>query len=329
MYLGHQMGNVTDEKLQWVAQLGVEHVACESREGIEREDGTWDVKGIRDVQARLKTWGITLDVLALPLPSVIPPRQRHPDIMLGGPGRDASIELIKQNIRAAGEAGVPALKYNMNLMGVARTGRSKGRGGAMYSHFNYGEWDHDTKPEWAPQRPEQVWENITYFLEKVVPVAEEAKVKLACHPHDPGVPADMPLSDVYCVLGSVDGLKKFLSIAESPYHCLNFCQGTVTEMLEDPAREIHDVIRYFGERKKIVMVHFRNIKGRVLDFDEVYPDNGDVDMLKAARTYKAVGFDGMLCPDHVPQSEVDRGGDKQFSFCLGYISAAIQAANAS
>src|SRR5215218_1671055 len=136
MYIGHQTHSVADDKLQWIAQFGVEHVACESRDGIEREDGTWDVKGIREVQGKLRNWGITLDVLALPLPSVIPPRQRHPDIMLGGPGRDASIELIKQNIRAAGEAGVPALKYNMNLMGVARTGRSKGRGGAMYSHFN-------------------------------------------------------------------------------------------------------------------------------------------------------------------------------------------------
>jgi mannonate dehydratase len=284
--------------------------------------------GIRDIQARLKNWGITLDVLALALPSVVPSRQRFPQIMLGGPGRDAEIETIKQNIRAAGEAGVPALKYNMNLMGVARTGRVKGRGGVMYSHFNYDEWDHNKKTDSGPMPAERVWENITYFLEKVVPVAEATRVKLACHPHDPGLRADKPLSDIFCVLGSVEGLKRFLSIAESPYHCLNFCQGTVTEMLEDPRREIHDVIREFGRRKKIVMVHFRNIKGGVMNFDEVYPDNGDVDMLQAARTYKEVGFDGMLCPDHVPQSEVDRGGDKQFSFCLGYISAAIQAANA-
>ncbi|MGI8424566.1 MAG: mannonate dehydratase [Chloroflexota bacterium] len=329
MYLGHQMGNVSDEKLQWVAQLGVEHVACESRAGIERDDGTWDVAGIRRLQARLQNWGISLDVLALNLPSVVAPRQRFKEIMLGLPGRDQAIEVIQQNVRTAGEAGVPALKYNLNLMGVARTGRSQGRGGAMYSHFNYGEWDHDTKPEFAPMRPQTVWDNIAYFLERVVPVAAAAKVKLACHPHDPGVPADMPLSDVYCVLGSVDGLRKFLSMSESPYHCLNFCQGTVSEMLDHPATEIHDVIREFGGQKKIVMVHFRNITGRVLDFDEVYPDNGDIDMIAAARTYKEVGFGGMLCPDHVPHSEVDKGGDRQFSFCLGYTSAAIQAANAS
>jgi len=329
MYLGHQMGDLSDEKLQWAAQLGVEHIACESRAGVEQEDGTWNVQGIKDIQGRLANWGITLDVLALNLPSVIPPRQRFKEIMLGTEGRDQAIDTIKQNIRVAGEAGVPALKYNLNLWGVARTGRTKGRGGAMYSHFNYDEWPSHDAPEWGAVPEQKVWDNISYFLERVVPVAEEARVKLACHPHDPGIRQGMPLSQNYCVLGSVAGLKKFIDLFESPYHCLNFCQGTVTEMLEDPATEIHDVIRYFGQRKKIVMVHFRNIKGRVHDFDEVYPDNGDVDMLRAARTYQETGFPGMLCPDHVPHSEVDRGGDRQFSFCIGYIAAAIQAATAS
>jgi mannonate dehydratase len=329
MYVGHQMRDISDAKLQWVAQLGVEHVACESREGVEREDGSWDVQGIKEIQRRLATCGITMDVLALNLPSVYAPRQRFKEIMLGLPGRDDAIEVIKQNVRAAGEAGVPALKYNLNLMGVPRTGRTRGRGGAMYSHFNYDEWpDHEAK-EFGPMPAEKVWDHIAYFLERVVPVAEAARVKLACHPHDPGIPAGKTLSQVDCVLGSVDGLKRFIAMFESPYHCLNFCQGTVTEMLADPRAEIHDVIRYFGKRGKIVMVHFRNIKGVVGNFDEVYPDNGDVDMLAAARTYQETGFGGMLCPDHVPQSEVDRGGDRQFSYCLGYIQAAIQAARSS
>jgi mannonate dehydratase len=328
MYLGHQMGNTSDEKLQWVAQLGVEHIACESREGIENEDGTWNVQGIKNIQARLANWGIVMDVLALNLPSQIPTRQRFKEIMLGTEGRDAAIEVIKQNIRAAGEAGVPALKYNLNLMGVARTGRTKGRGGAMYSHFNYEEWTDHSAPEWGPMPAGKVWDNITYFLERVVPVAEEARVKLACHPHDPGVLEDKPLRQNYCVLGTIPGLKRFISIAESPYHCLNFCQGTVSEMCQDPKTEILEAIRYFGARKKIVMVHFRNIKGGMMNFDEVYPDNGDVNMLEAAKAYKEVDFPGMLCPDHVPQSAVDPGGDRQFSYCLGYTKALIQVASA-
>ena len=53
------MGNISDEKLQWTAQLGVQHIACENRQGIEREDGTWDVQGIKDAQARLKNWALS------------------------------------------------------------------------------------------------------------------------------------------------------------------------------------------------------------------------------------------------------------------------------
>ena len=86
-----------------------------------------------------------------------------------------------------------------------------------------------------------------------------------------------------------------------------------------------EAIRTFGAQGKIFMVHFRNITGGRFDFQEVYPDNGDVDMLQAMRAYKEVGYRGMLCPDHVPQSAVDPGGERQFAFCLGYTRALLQA----
>ncbi len=79
------------------------------------------------------------------------------------------------------------------------------------------------------------------------------------------------------VMGSVDGLKRFIEIAENPYHGLNFCQGTVCEMLDKPGEEIFDIIRYFGERDKIFNVHFRNIRGGFCNFVETFPDEGDVD----------------------------------------------------
>jgi mannonate dehydratase len=331
MYVGHQMTDVSDRKLQWVAQCGVEHIACHSPHvcDIQNADGTWNARGIDALQARLARHGLSLDVLALDLPSTYMTGQRFPGIMRALASRDAEIDVICQNINTAAEAGVPCLKYNLNLLGVPRTGRSPGRGGARYSHFDIDEWDDHSLTEAGPVSTETMWESITYFLERVVPVAEACHVRLACHPHDPPVPHDTGLRGVRCVLGSVEGLKRFLSICESPYHGLNFCQGTVAEMCLDPYSEVLAAIRYFGERQRIFMVHFRNIRGRFLRFDEVYPDEGDVDMYAAALAYRDVGYEGMLCPDHVPRSDVDPEGERQFSFCFGYTKALIQAANAA
>jgi len=118
-----------------------------------------------------------------------------------------------------------------------------------------------------------------------------------------------------------------VSIKESPFHGLNFCQGTVSEQLEKPGEQIFDVIRYFGSRKKIFSVHFRNIEGGFLNFRETFIDNGSVDMLKAMRVYKEIGYDGMMMPDHVPQIPgVDSG--QGFAFAFGYIKALIAAVSA-
>jgi mannonate dehydratase len=324
MKVGTQHGS-SDEILTVLAALGVNNI-CSSLPSV-RLDEQWSVEGLTKLRERVERFGIQLDMVPLPLSSHYITRAEMPNIMLGkSPERDREIEDVCRMIRNASRAGIPALKYNMSVLGVVRTEPTTGRGGARYSTFSYAKARQEPPLTEAGRVPAEVyWERIAYFLERVVPVAEEHKVRLACHPHDPGMPPERGYRGVHTVLGSVEGLKRFVEIRPSPYHGLNFCQGTVSEMLDDPGRQIFDVIRYFGGRKKIFNVHFRNIQGRFLDFRETFIDDGDVDMLQALRVYKEVGYDGMLMPDHVPRIEGDEGGRQAFAYTFGYIKALLRA----
>jgi len=272
--------------------------------------------------------GIALQMIALPfLASSHVDRAKRAAIVLGqSPDRERDVEHVQATIRNCARAGIPAIKYNMSLLGVLRTSRTPGRGGSTLSTWRLAEAsDQAARVTRAGRVPaDAYWERITWFLDRVVPVANEHKIRLCCHPHDPGVPPGFQGIDA--VLGTVDGLKRFIAIQESAYHGLNFCQGTVSEMLQDPASEIFDVIRYFGVRQKIFNVHFRNIRGRRDSFQETFPDEGDIDFVEAIRTYRDVGYPYMLMPDHVPQHADDPGGLQAFAFAYGYTRALIQAA---
>jgi mannonate dehydratase len=316
----------SDEVLTVLAALGVNHIC--SRLPSATFDDSWSVDGLSRLRERIESFGIALDAVPLPLSSSEISKAENPNILLGkSPGRDREIDDICQMIRNAARAGIPCLKYNLTLLGVVRTASTRGRGGATYSTFVYDQARADPPLTQAgPVSDEVYWERITYFLERVLPVAQEYKVKMACHPQDPAMPRDKGFRGVKTVLGSVDGLKRFAAISPSPYHGFNFCQGTVSEMLEKPGEEIFDVIRYFGSRGRIFNVHFRNIRGGFLNFQETFIDDGDVDMLKALRVYKEVGFSGMMMPDHVPRIDGDARGLQAFAYAFGYIKALIAAA---
>jgi mannonate dehydratase len=170
------------------------------------------------------------------------------------------------------------------------------------------------------------WRAIEYLVSELLPTAEQVGVRLACHPHDPAYPPG-GLNGVHHVIGSLDGMRRFVALAPgSRCHGFNFCQGTIAEMSTRPTETVLEAIRAIGPDRRIFMVHFRNIQGGYLDFREAMPDEGSVDMPACIRAYREVGYDGILCPDHVPFSELDPDRERFFSFALGYTKALLQVA---
>ena len=330
--LGHQMnGKLNESNCSWAARYGLDAI-CASPNVADpnRLYPTVDeLKAMIDMADKHKLKVEVIDSILLTSSNV--DREKHPAIVLGqSPERDRDIEAVQTTIKNCAAAGIRTLKYNMSILGVVRSGKVKGRGDTVYNKWNYKEALAQNKPQTRAGNVSEAefWDRIEYFLARVVPVANEYKVRIACHPQDPGMPPEGYLG-IHNVLGTIDGLMKFVSMHESPYHGLNFCQGTVSEDLQNPNAEIGDVIRWFGSRKKIFNVHFRNIRGHRDDFvAEMFPDEGDVDFVKALKVYREVGYEDLLMPDHAPEVEGENaqwGGRENFAFEFGYIRGLLQA----
>ena len=335
MYIGTQDSFKNDTDLEVLAQLGVVNVDHSPSEPWTE----WSTEMIVALRERFDKFGISLEMMHLPLrgrPAIgkdtRPGQPNSAGTIFLGPSdeRDRLIDQACDAIRMAGEAGLRGLNYNITILGHMRSASKTGRGGATLSTFEFDKLDHSLGEfEGGAADEDTMWERIDYWLQKVIPVAEEYKVQMACHPSDPGIGNGATYRGVARPLGMADGFKKFIDLYDSPYNGLNFCQGCMSESLENPAEEIFDVIRYFGERKKIFNVHFRNIKGALNNFVEVFPDEGDIDMLKALRTYKEVGYEYMIMPDHVPKLSGPEPRQVGFAYTYGYIHALMQAVNES
>ena len=321
MYIGTQIKPRDDDDYRVWAQLGVTHV-CVDPPGNPHD---WTLEDLIRTREHVESFGLTLDMVQLPLASRPVEEAQSPAVLLGqDPERQRELDSVCRLIERIGAAGIPAAKYNFSLIGIPRTPKEVGRGGSRNAAFRWEKTAQAAAPGHAGVVGEAaMWERIDTFLAAVVPVAETAKVRLACHPHDPYTPPGY--RGVTRVLGTVEGLKHFMTMHESPNHGLNFCQGTVGEMLDDPGHEIDDVIRWFGTRGKLFNVHFRNIRGRKLSFMEVFPEEWDMDMARSLAVYKEVGYSYMVMPDHVPEIDGRDPSGVAFAYCYGYIRGLMQA----
>ncbi len=330
--MGLYAGMVTTENLNFARQLSVTHIVAHlpgEETFPSAREGVWSYEDLRRLREHVERHGLKLE--AIENFAV-----HHWDqILLAGPGRDAQMENLKQTIRNMGKAGIPIMGYNFSLAGV--WGHVRGpfaRGGAIsvgyledkappQTPIPHGEvWNIRYKDDAPPGdigtvTHEEMWERVTYFLQNLVPVAEEAGVRLAIHPDDPPIPV---LRGTARLITHPDHFRRLLDIVPSYYNGIEFCQGTVAEM---QGADVYDAIRRYASEGKICYVHFRNVRGKVPNYEEVFIDEGDVDMLTALRIYHECGYDGVFIPDHTPHTSCAAPWHAGIAYALGYMRAAM------
>ncbi|QSO46609.1 mannonate dehydratase [Alicyclobacillus mengziensis] len=276
----------------------------------------WPMEKILEVKKQTEPYGLNIDVVE----SV----NVHEDIKLGLPTRDKYIEHYQETIEKLAKVGVKVICYNfMPVFDWTRTELYKqaedGSTALFFEKSLVENMDPQemvskiladptlTMPGWEPERlkhlsslfeayktvaEEDLWSNLTYFLERIIPVAETCGIKMAIHPDDPpwsifGLPR---------IITNRDNIRRFLDIVDSPYNGVTLCSGSLGANL---ANNVPALIREFADR--IPFAHIRNVKvydnG---DFMETSHRTGDgsVDIYDVVKAYHENGFAGYARPDH-------------------------------
>ena len=213
MHAGTQQFSTSEHDLEYLARHGVT-AKNENNITFHREYG-WDVKELVEKKEQCAKFGIDMEMVALPVQKMNINGGEIPNYMLGNRAEgDREIELIINMVRQAAEAGIPAIKYYLCALENQRTASiPPGRGGSIYSTWDLEQADADTPRYAEPVTAEENWRRITYFLERVIPVATECKVRMACHPCDPWLPPGF--KGVDRVMGGFEGFKQFIEICPS------------------------------------------------------------------------------------------------------------------
>jgi mannonate dehydratase len=309
---------VTDDDLAFAKQMGVDYVT------VGTSGGTYEM--FADYKRRIEAAG--LKVTNIGNTNV----HNMPEVTLNLPGRDQKIEEYKQYLRNLGRGGIYYTTYAHMGNGIWSSSREeKTRGGAPARSFHQA----NAKGYWAGKvfepplthgrkfSKEEIWENYTYFIKQVAPVAEEEGVRIGIHPDDPPVPelGGIPR----CIFGNYDGYVRALEIANSPNVGVCLCCGTWAEGGRYMGKNVYDAVRGFGKMGKLWKIHFRNVTSPIPDFTETFVDGGYTDMKKLMRTLVEADFRGILIADHVPGMV---GGKTGWAYSIGYIKALYDMAKA-
>ncbi len=313
-------GALDEAGMRGVKQLGVNYVL------MGGPPIPWREEEIRARMEQLKTGGLTLGNMMI---------SGFPNAIYGRPGRDEEIDKVRQSIRAAGRAGLPVIEYNFYAHRIVEGYYAEtGRAGAGLTAFDYDRVkDLPPLPAEGAHTIDEMWNNVTYFLKAVVPVAEEAGVRLALHPNDPPAPVSRGSGQI---MGSLAGWKRLIDIVPSHANGITFDCGVTRELGEDPV----EVCRYFGSRDRINHVHYRNVRVRVPreKYTEVFLDEGQVNMFAVMKELVRQKYPRLVYPEHPRALDADRaragfksyypggGAYAAYAYNVGYARAMLQAA---
>jgi mannonate dehydratase len=333
--IGTSAGAATPDNMLYLRQLGVTWVSL----GATPETAT--AEGFIKMRQQWEAGGFKVYNIGS---GVGPSGSLHnmEEVTLNLPGRDKKIEEYLNYLRYIGQAGIPYTTYAHMGNGIWSSGRRtlprgyEARDMDMASPNKRGVWAGKTYQEPLSHgrvfTKEEIWENYTYFIKKVVPVAEKAGVRIGIHPDDP--PQPMLAGVPRCIFSSFDGYKKALEIADSPNVGMCLCVGCWLEggplMGKDPV----ETIKYFAGQKRLFKIHFRNVTAPLPHFTETLMDDGYYDMSKVMKALVEVDFDGIVIPDHVPgvgtfpdSPRREGGGQRQYrpnpglAYSMAYLRA--------
>jgi mannonate dehydratase len=311
-------GIASKENLEYNLRYGVKHLTAQAPR--RSQDGGWDLDELKRMRDECDKYGVTLEAIRMDADYIT---------LRKGPERDRRLDNILGNIQKASQVGVKLISYHWTVIPIRRNRQTQGRGKVAYEGFKLEDnWKDLPLGKSGTVSSDDYWERIGYFLEKAIPAAKQYDVRMACHPYDPpGLPFGYQGADNWDSPSVFEAIKRYESIIDSPYNGFQLCLGTTAEGLKNPSAEILPIVRYLGDRGKIHQIHMRNIHGGLGNFEEVYPDEGDVDFFKVMRILRDVQFPRSILPDHMPRHPDDPRSLQSFAFGYGYIRALIQAVN--
>lgn len=314
----------SEEDIAFVRAVGLTDVVCGMPDDV---GGVVPREAFERRRDRFASRGLSWDVIENLTPTL------YDEIMFGAPGRQRQLDGVCRTLENVGAAGIEVVQYQWMLLGGLRTVYATGRGGTRYPRFDLAvaqrmpaaclAWLGLGRQRYPhiPDRPlsaDEVWAHLEWFLQGVVPVAESAGVKIAVHPDDAPVRQHMGVARI---LVDVDALQRVIDTVPSASNGIGFCMGTIGTMA---GADVVAAIRRLGGQGKVFFAHFRNPRGQVPAFDEVFPDEGDIDMVAAVRAWRQVGFDGVIRIDHCPGVVGDTPrADRSFAFQVGYLKGLV------